>query len=119
MHEYSIIQSLVDSVEREVGAKGVPHCIRVRIGEVSGVDCGLLTTAFEVFRAGTICENATMTIDRIPVRWACPKCDQAIPAGKALRCNCCNEPARLTSGDEIILQRIELEVPDVSGLRMR
>ncbi|MGH9420085.1 MAG: hydrogenase/urease maturation nickel metallochaperone HypA, partial [Thermoanaerobaculia bacterium] len=79
----------------------------------------LLTTAFEVFRAGTICESATMTIDRIPVRWACPKCDVTIPAGTALRCKRCNEPARLTSGDEIILQRIELEVPDVSGLRMR
>jgi len=119
MHEYSIIQSLVDSVERAVGDRGVPHRIEVRIGELSGVDCGLLATAYEIFRAGTICETATMTIDRVPVRWDCPKCGAAIPPGTALRCTPCNEPARLAAGDEIILQRIEMEVPDVSGLRMR
>ena len=68
MHEYSIIQSLVDVVERSVGDRGVPQRIEVRIGELSGVDCGLLATAYEVFRAGTLCETATMTIDRVAVR---------------------------------------------------
>jgi hydrogenase nickel incorporation protein HypA/HybF len=132
MHEYSIVQSLVDSVEKAVLR---PLCgekryhkedeedevrrIVVRIGELSGVDCELLATAYEVFRAGTICENATMTIDRIPARWACPKCDRDIPRGAVLRCAECNEPAQLASGDELILQRIEMEVPHVSGLRMR
>jgi len=130
MHEYSIVQSLVDSVEKAVcgpalagrPAEAGPHTvhrIEVKIGDLSGVDCELLATAFEVFRAGTICEHATMTIDRTPARWACPKCGEEIPQGAALRCMKCQEPARLTSGDEIILQRIELEVPNVSGLRMR
>ncbi|HUJ15961.1 MAG TPA: hydrogenase maturation nickel metallochaperone HypA [Thermoanaerobaculia bacterium] len=130
MHEYSIVQSLVDSVEKavcvpalagrpaEAGPRTV-HGILVRIGDLSGVDTTLLATAFEVFRAGTICEDATMTIERVPARWSCPDCGAEIPAGAALRCAKCQKPARLTSGDEIILQRIELEVPDVSGLRMR
>ena len=118
MHEYSIVQSLVDAVERSVGDR--QSClsgqtrlsvlqVSVRIGELSGVDTELLATAFEVFRAGTICERATMTIDRPPVRWACPKCDAEIPRGQPLRCGACDEPAHLTSGDEIILQRIEME----------
>ena len=127
MHEYSIIQSLVDSVEKRVEdrhsslsgqARSVVH-IEVRIGELSGVDCVLLQTAFEIFRAGTICELATMSIEKVPTRWNCPKCRREIPKGAELRCKACDEPARLTSGDEIILQRIEVEVPDVSGLRMR
>lgn len=118
MHEYSIVQSLVDSVERAVGDEGVPHRIEVRIGELSGVDCELLATAYEVFRAGTICESASMTIDRIAAKWSCPKCGTAIPRGAALRCASCREPAQLAAGDEIILQRIELEVPNVPGLRM-
>ena len=46
-----------------------PGEVRVAIGEMSGVDCGLLTTAYEVFRAGTLCEHASLTIDRIPARW--------------------------------------------------
>lgn len=119
MHEYSIIQSLIDSVERSVAGKGTPHRIEVRIGELSGIDCDLLTTAYDVFRAGTICENATMTIDRVPVRWACPNCNRDIAPNSVLQCTFCHEPAQLTTGDEIILQRIEVEVPNVSGLRMR
>lgn len=111
MHEYSIVQSLVDSVTAAVGERVASvHEVRVAIGEMSGVDCGLLTTAYEVFRAGTLCEHASLTIDRIPARWHCPRCHMAIASGAFLRCAECNEPAQLASGDEIVLQRIELEV---------
>jgi hydrogenase nickel incorporation protein HypA/HybF len=110
MHEYSIVQSLVDAVETAVKSKTTPvHRIEVRLGDLSGVDPGLLATAFEVFRAGTCCEGATMTIDRVPVVWECPRCAREIASGAVLRCLSCNEPAQLASGDEIILQRIELE----------
>jgi hydrogenase nickel incorporation protein HypA/HybF len=123
MHEYSIVQSLVDAVEVSMWRTGNPACpdrrdrlsstvhrIEVRIGELSGVDADLLATAYDVFRAGTCCETATMTIDRVPARWQCPKCSLDIARGAVLRCPTCNEPAQLASGDEIILQRIELEV---------
>ena len=111
MHEYSIVQSLVDSVTAAVGTREASvHEVHVAIGEMSGVDCGLLTTAYEVFRSGTLCEHASLTIDRIPARWHCPRCHVAITRGTFLRCVECNEPAQLASGDEIILQRIELEV---------
>ena len=110
MHEYSIIQSLVDSVEASAAARGVVHRIEVRIGEMSGVDCELLATAFDVFREGTICANAAMVIERVPALWQCPKCGVAIERGAMLRCRPCGEPARLVTGDEIVLQRIELEV---------
>ena len=111
MHEYSIVQSLVDAVEAAVKSKTTPvHRIEVRIGDLSGVDHELLATAFEVFRAGTCCDRATMTIDRVPVLWQCPRCARDIAKGAVLRCLSCNEPAQLASGDEIILQRIELEV---------
>ena len=111
MHEYSIVQSLVDSVAAAVGAREASvHEVHVAIGEMAGVDCGLLTTAYEVFRVGTLCEHAALTIDRIPANWHCPRCHLAIARGAFLRCAACNEPAQLASGDEIVLQRIELEV---------
>lgn len=111
MHEYSIVQSLVDSVVAAVPRDAAVHRIEVRIGELSGVDCELLATAYDVFRAGTICGGASMSIDRVPARWTCPDCGGEIPIGSPLRCPACDVPARLESGDEIILQRIELEVP--------
>ena len=111
MHEYSIIQSLVESVTAAVGTRqAAVHRVDIAIRELAGVDCGLLTTAYEVFRAGTLCEHAALTIDRIPANWHCPRCHVAIASGAFLRCAACNEPAQLASGDEIVLQRIELEV---------
>lgn len=111
MHEYSIVQSLVDSVLAAVGSREASvHRVDVAIGELAGVDCGLLTTAFEVFRAGTLCEHAALTIDRIPARWECPRCHGEVVRGGFLQCALCRIPARLAAGDEIILQRIELEV---------
>lgn len=112
MHEYSIIQSLVDSVEN-VAAKhagGIVHHVYVDIGELSGVDCDLLRTAYDTFRFGTICADAPLTIDRIEARWECPRCLSAIQRGAVLRCPACNQPAKLAAGDEIILKRVELEV---------
>lgn len=111
MHEYSIVQSLVDSVAAAVGAREASvQRIQVAIGELAGVDCALLTTAFEVFRGGTLCEHATLTIDRIPARWECSCCGGDVARGGFLRCAVCDTPARLAAGDEIVLQRIELEV---------
>lgn len=55
MHEYSIIQALLDRVDEEVRRRGATavHRLDVSLGELSGVDPGLLATAFETFRAGT------------------------------------------------------------------
>jgi hydrogenase nickel incorporation protein HypA/HybF len=112
MHEYSIVQSLVDAVDAAVGTRpdAAVLGVHVAIGELAGVDCTLLATAYEVFRAGTLCERAVLTIDRIPARWECPSCGAVIERGGFLRCALCGEPARLRNGDEIVLERIELEV---------
>ena len=112
MHEYSIIQSLVDSVEAVAArhAGGSVHHLVVRIGDLAGVDRTLLQTAYDTFRAGTICEGADMTIERVEPRWECGHCHIEIPRGAILRCTICNLPARLAAGDEIILQRVEMEV---------
>lgn len=112
MHEYSIVQSLVDSVESVARQHegGSVHHVYVDIGELAGVDCDLLQTAYDTFRQGTICEEAPLTIERITARWECPHCHLAIQRGEILRCVSCNEPARLAAGDEILLRRVELEV---------
>lgn len=112
MHEYSIIQSLVDSVEAVAAqhAGGTVHHVYVEIGELSGVDCDLLQTAYDTFRFGTICQDAPLTIARVETRWECPKCRMTIQRGAVLRCPACDQPATLAAGDEIILKRVELEV---------
>jgi hydrogenase nickel incorporation protein HypA/HybF len=112
MHEYSIVGALVDRVAAEARARGATavHRLSVRIGELAGVEVDLLTTAYETFRERTICEHAVLDVQRVPARWACPECGRAFHAGESLRCSDCNVPARLMEGDEIMLDRIEMEV---------
>jgi hydrogenase nickel incorporation protein HypA/HybF len=112
MHEYSIVQSLVDRIEREVrthAASGVRR-IRIGIGDLSGVERELLQTAYDTFRAGTVCAGAELEIDRIEARWDCGRCGTPIARGERLTCPACGVPGRLTQGDEILLERVELEV---------
>ena len=116
MHEYSIVQALLDRVRAETQSRG-PACrvvrLHVRIGDASGVDPGLLATAYDTFRARSLCADAPMEIRRVAVEWNCPRCGAPIAKGASLRCPTCATPARLARGDEIILDRIEMEVPDV------
>ncbi len=113
MHEYSIVMALLDSVEREAGARQARAVqqIRVRIGELAGVEPELLQSAFEMARERTSCDEADPEVVSVAARWSGPSCDAAIERGAPLRCGSCRVPARLASGDEILLERIEMEVP--------
>ena len=116
MHEYSIISALVDQVQAaRAGApeQALVQKVHVAIGELAGVDVELLKTAFTTFRPRTVCEEAELLVRSVAAEWRCPRCQQALARGAVLSCPSCGRPARLTAGDEIILERIELEVPDV------
>lgn len=115
MHEYSIVASLIDRVEREAARHQATHVHRLtlKIGELSGVEVELLKTAFDTFSADTICASAELSIERVIPVWTCPQCDCQIARGSMLRCDHCERPARMIRGDEIVLERIEMEACDV------
>ena len=71
MHEYSIVQSLIESCEEHAktnNAKKVTKVV-VKIGVMSGVEPHLLKEAFEVFKEGSICDGCefVMNIQKIKV----------------------------------------------------
>jgi len=113
MHEYSIVQALYDSVAAQAAARHAVrvHGVEVRIGELSGVDVGLLETAWNTFRVRTLCEDAPMTVTVVPVCWTCEACGADGPRGGIRRCAACGGPLRLVEGDDIVLERIVMEVP--------
>jgi hydrogenase nickel incorporation protein HypA/HybF len=113
MHEYSIVQALLDQVEAVAAQNGggTVHHLYVKLGDLAGVDCDLLQTAYETFRAGSVCDGAALTIERVPAQWTCPRCFDSFQSGAVLHCDSCGTPARLAAGDEIVLQRIEMEAP--------
>ena len=114
MHEYSLVEALVRRVEDEARKRQAlaVHGLSVRVGELSGVDPELFQTAYETFRAGTLCENAPLALTRVAASWSCTRCRQPIARGHALSCPDCKEPARLDEGgDALTLDGIDLEVP--------
>jgi hydrogenase nickel incorporation protein HypA/HybF len=113
VHEYSIVQALLDRVAEAAHGYAEPRIteVRVRIGELSGVETSLLRKAYDAFREGTLCRDAALMIETAPARWACPRCGGDVVSSGVLRCARCDRPARLVEGDEILLERVAMEVP--------
>jgi hydrogenase nickel incorporation protein HypA/HybF len=115
VHEYSIVQALLERVDHEATVHGASrvHRVRVAIGELSGVEVELLRTAYETIRQRTRCEEAELEVRRVEARWECASCGTPIPRGAPLHCAACGHRARLASGDEIVLDQIEMETANV------
>jgi hydrogenase nickel incorporation protein HypA/HybF len=114
VHEYSLVEALVRRVEAEARSRSAVavHGLTVSIGELAGVDPELFRTAYETFRAGTICEATPLTVHAVPAAWSCPACGRAFAQGEPLRCAGCDRPARMSErSDALLLESIDLEVP--------
>jgi hydrogenase nickel incorporation protein HypA/HybF len=114
MHEYSLIHALLEQVEGQARAHGATAVrqVVVRVGELSGVEPDLLSWAFETLREGTLCERARLELEPIGARWECAACGHRIAPGGPLFCPACGAAGRLVAGQELVLQRVELEVAD-------
>jgi hydrogenase nickel incorporation protein HypA/HybF len=110
MHEYSLVASLVDQVARHARPGATVRRVHVRIGELAGVEADLFRIAFTTFTTATVCDGAELAIATTRPRWTCPACHRDLPGPPA---RCCGAPCRLVEGDEIMLDRIEMEVCDV------
>jgi hydrogenase nickel incorporation protein HypA/HybF len=115
MHEYSIAAALIERAEAEAEKHGARAVLRVsvRLGELSGVEPELLSTAFELARESTRCAAASLEVDYVKARWACASCEEVVDPKIAIRCASCGGAARLVGGEELDLCSLELEVNDV------
>ncbi len=115
MHEVSLVHALFDQVDRAIaphGSKAV-RILKVRIGDLAGVDAELFATAFDGCRSERGYVAAALELVTEPAVWRCAECGAEIVAGSVLRCRSCDGEARLAAGGDLILDRIELEVADV------
>jgi len=115
VHEYSIASSLLRLAEEHATKHEASRVVKleVRIGEFSGVEVPLLETAWTLVRERSVCDGVDLAIRTVAARWACADCDTELRRGAVLTCDVCGGAARLAAGDELVLDRIEMEVPDV------
>jgi len=115
MHEVSLVHALFDQVDRAlVGhADAALLQLSVRIGAMAGVEHELFRTAFEWTKEERGYPRARLDILVEDVAYACAECGAALATCAPFRCSSCDGRARLTHGDSLILERMELEVRDV------
>jgi hydrogenase nickel incorporation protein HypA/HybF len=102
----------MNRIELEAGKHGATgvRAVKVRIGEIAGVEVDLFRTAYQLVSDTTMCAGASLDIEVVPVRWSCPRCEAPPEPGARLICPLCGGAVRLVSGDEIMLDQLELEV---------
>ena len=115
MHEVSLVHALFDQADAAVAAypRAAVRQVRVRIGALAGVEPELFRSAFDGSRRERGYPAAELALVWAPARYRCAECGGAMPGPGPSRCLACDGPARLESGGEIVLERIELEVSDV------
>ncbi|MDX1404113.1 MAG: hydrogenase maturation nickel metallochaperone HypA [Woeseiaceae bacterium] len=112
MHELSICQALIVEVEAVATANGAGLVtdIFVKMGPLSGVEPPLMRSAFPLAAAGTVAADATLHLRQTPIRVRCSSCGAESEARvNRLVCKRCGDwRTKLVSGDELLLQRIEM-----------
>lgn len=116
MHELSVCIALLEQVERiaheRAGAEVVQ--IVIKLGPLSGIEPQLLRRSYPIAAKGTVAENANLRVDPTEVIVRCTKCNcESVAAQNRLLCGGCGDfRTRIVSGDEMILQSVELRTAD-------
>jgi hydrogenase nickel incorporation protein HypA/HybF len=113
MHEYSIVQSLIDSCEENAKANDAKKVTKivVKIGVMSGVEPHLFQIAFDTFKENTVCEYAKLIINVQKVIVKCNSCNQEIElSDKQYTCpNCNSYNLNVLDGEDMFLMSLELQ----------
>jgi len=120
VHELAMAQALVEQVEAVINQHGATQAclIRVRIGPLAGVMPELLASAFPLAAAGSRMEHAELEFSHAPIQVHCQTCGADTEAAmNRLICGACGDwHTQIISGDELLLESVELETaPDVAS----
>jgi hydrogenase nickel incorporation protein HypA/HybF len=113
MHEYSIVQSLIESCEEHAktnNAKKVTKVV-VKIGVMSGVETHLLKEAFEIFKEESICDGCEFVMNIQKVKIECLACGntQELEKNEYLCPTCQSIEINIIDGEDMFLMQLELE----------
>ncbi|WP_345976961.1 hydrogenase maturation nickel metallochaperone HypA [Sulfurimonas sp. HSL3-7] len=113
MHEYSVVQALMEQVERlavEHSAQKVTKVI-VKIGVMSGVEPHLLEIAFNTFKEKSICDAAEFVMNIQPLAIVCRACHVRSELNAVHYCcpACGSIDVEVVDGEDMFLMSLEME----------
>ena len=117
MHEYSVIQALMDQIEilvQENKAERVSKVI-VKIGVMSGIEPHLLESAFNTFKEETVCKEAQFVMQIQPLVIHCNDCQKRSELESIhYRCLACESTdVDVIDGEDMFLMRLEMQVATI------
>ncbi len=113
MHEYSVVQALLEQIEdiaEQNGASKVTKII-VKIGVMSGIEAHLLEIAFNTFKEKTICDGAEFVMNIQPLKIRCNSCNKESELEKIHYCCqfCESTDVAVIDGEDMFLMSLEME----------
>lgn len=113
MHEYSIVQSLLNSCEQHAKENNSTKVTKVvvKIGVMSGVEPHLLKEAFDTFKEKTLCEEAEFIMNIQKVKIKCNECmvESELEKNEYLCPKCESSNISVIDGEDMFLMSLELE----------
>ncbi|RLA71665.1 MAG: hydrogenase maturation nickel metallochaperone HypA [Epsilonproteobacteria bacterium] len=113
MHEYSIVQALLEQCEtlaKENSAEKITKVV-TKIGKFSGIEPHLLEIAFETFKEKTVCDGAEFVMNIQDLLLYCNDCKKETLRKEAhYQCKHCQSTnVSVIDGDEMYLMTLEME----------
>lgn len=113
MHEISVMQNILNKV-KEIALENKADKVKkiaIQIGQMTCIDAENLLFVFEVMKKGSIAEEAEMVVSKLPVKAKCQDCGNEFAVENLIfLCdNCGSKKAKIIQGEEIILEKMEIE----------
>lgn len=111
MHEVSIVYDVIQIVEENSKLNNINKVNKVfmKIGEFTCIDENSIRFAFEILRKNTLCEGATLEIERVKGKARCNICNEEfmIDFTNKLCPKCKFYSSNIISGYELLVYEIE------------
>jgi len=113
MHEYPITEQIIKIAEKHCAGAGAARVTGITLvcGDYSGVVVESVDMYFSAISEGTLCEGATIKIERVEPELKCPSCGALFkrkPMSFACpECGTDGEPTEI--GKEFYIKEIEVE----------
>lgn len=115
MHELSICQGILDTIETEWDCKSIENIreIYLKVGVLTCIEPEILKSVFQFMKAGTIFRDSQLFIEIIDVSAECQNCGNIFKVEKyVFVCPLCGEPSSsCITGRELLISKIILEQP--------
>ena len=123
MHEASLVQGLLNLVEKTVADHNAAHPekpirrvteVNCQLGLISCVEPRTLTSCFELFAEETVAKGASLTLTTAPLSCTCEKCGRRFElTERKFKCPFCGDiNLEFTGGHGLMLTSLQVDTED-------